>query len=290
MTQHFAHLLSAAVAQPHTAAHTLPLMDPVEQQLVMRGFNRTETPLPALCMHQFFERQAAAAPGAKCIIDGGSGDSLTYKQVNTRANQLAHQLNAAGVGVNVAVAVLSNKRPELYIALLAVLKAGGCYVPIDYTLPAARVAFILKQSAAELLLAESTIATLQELPPIETLHLDKDWTQFAGQPISNPPTTCKQADAAYMLFTSGAMSTFVQCPACIQMQHAGRMCFISCNGSATSYQTLPGSTGVPKGVKVPHTGIVNAMLTDKVGTRGLFCRPDTETCHRRISSLSSSCK
>ena len=235
MTQHFAHLLSAAVAQPHTAASTLPLMDPAEQQLVMRGFNRTETPLPALCMHQFFERQAAAAPAAKCIIVGGSGGSLTYKQVNTRANQLAHRLNAAGVGVNVAVAVLSNKRPELYIALLAVLKAGGCYVPIDHTLPAARVAFILKQSAAKLLLAESTIATLQELPPIETLHIDKDWAQFAGQPISNPPTTCKQADAAYVLFTSGAMSTFVQRPAC--MQHAGRMCFISYNGLATLYQT-----------------------------------------------------
>ena len=266
MTKHFSTLLATAVAQPSTAISALPLMEEVEQQLVLHRFNNTAAPLPELCIHQFFEQQAAATPVAKCLIQGDSGRSLTYAEVNARANQLAHCLVASGVCAGTAVAVLSDKRPELYIALLAVLKAGGCYVPIDPTLPAARVAVILQQSAAKLMLAESTIETLQQLPPVKTLHLDKD-CRSGGQPISNPPTTCKPTAAAYVLFTSGAMSAFVQQPTGIPVQCFGRIA-PHCLLLLSHLDLSAGSTGVPKGVRVPHTGVVNAMLTNKVRSSG----------------------
>ncbi len=226
IARHFATLLAAIAAQPQVPLSSLDLMSVDERQLVLHTFNDTAAALPALCVHQHFERQAAAVPAASCLVSA-AGSSLSYGEVDARANQLAHALVAAGVGANVAVAVLMDKRPELYIGMLAVLKAGGCYVPIDHTLPAARVSFILQQAEVKLLLTDSGLAVLPQLPPVPTLHLDKGWAQFSGTPRSSPAARSSLADACYILFTSG-------------------------------------STGMPKGVRVPHTGVVNAMLSCKV--------------------------
>jgi non-ribosomal peptide synthetase component F len=203
MAQHFSTLLAAAAMQPHTTVAALPLMEAAEQRLTMHTFNETAVQLPDMCMHQLFEQAAAEYPNANCLTSGLTGDSLTYSQVDAAANLLAHKLVDTGVAANVSVAVLTDKRPELYIALLAVWKAGGCYVPIDHKLPAARVQYIMEQAEAKVLLAESTIPSPAELLGVPTVHIDGGWGQFSSWSVANPGLRCNQADAAYILFTSG---------------------------------------------------------------------------------------
>jgi non-ribosomal peptide synthetase component F len=257
MARHFTTLLASVAAMPHAQLSALPLMDAAEQQMTLHDFNQTAAWLPELPTHAFFERQAAAKPKAACIVSGANGTTLTYAHVNSMANQLAHFLADAGVGPGVAVGVLSNKRAELYIALIAILKAGGCYVPIDHTLPAARISYIIQQADIKLLLAESTVSQLSEVPPVRTLYLDDSWVQFGGQPISNPPVfRCKPCDAAYIIFTSGKHLLLPATPLVVALADFQLL--------QLAYCRCAGSTGMPKGVQVPHTGIVNVMLSDKV--------------------------
>jgi non-ribosomal peptide synthetase component F len=125
LAEHLKVLAGAAAAQPDASISSLPLMSAEEQQLVLHTFNDTAGPLPTLCVHQFFEQQAARTPVAKCLMAGAGGISLTYAEVNSRANQLAHHLIVAGVTSDMPVAVLMDKCFEAYIALIAILKAGG---------------------------------------------------------------------------------------------------------------------------------------------------------------------
>ena len=125
LAQHMEVLAGAAAAQPDASIGSLPLMSAEERQLVLHTFNDTAGPLPALCVHQFFEQQAARTPVAKCLMAGAGGISLTYAEVNSAANRLAHHLIVAGVSADTPVAAMMDKCFEAYIALIAILKAGG---------------------------------------------------------------------------------------------------------------------------------------------------------------------
>ena len=104
LAEHLQVLADAAAAQPDASISSLPLMSAEEQQLVLHTFNDTVAPLPTLCVHQFFEQQAARTPVAKCLMAGAGGISLTYAEVNSRANHLAHHLIVAGVSADIPVA------------------------------------------------------------------------------------------------------------------------------------------------------------------------------------------
>jgi non-ribosomal peptide synthetase component F len=112
-------------ARPAARLSELDLLSPEERQTVLLTFNDTAGPMHALCVQQYFERQAAAQPQATCLIDSTTGSSLTYGEVNAAANRLARHLVSAGVAEEVPVAVMMDKCFEAYIALIAVLKAGG---------------------------------------------------------------------------------------------------------------------------------------------------------------------
>jgi non-ribosomal peptide synthetase component F len=125
MALHLTNLLTAVASQPQAQLSSISLMATEEQQLVLHTFNDTAGPAPTLCVHQYFERQAAAAPQVVCLIDSVTGSSLTYAEVNSAANRLARHLASTGVAADVPVAVFMDKCLEAYIALVAILKAGG---------------------------------------------------------------------------------------------------------------------------------------------------------------------
>ena len=229
MAKHLAVLAAAAIERPDDTVDSLPLMGPQEQQLVQHTFNDTAGPPLTLCVHQYFERQAAATPAAECLIDAASGVSLAYNEVNSRANQMAHHLIATGVAADVPVAVMMDKCFEVYIAFIAVLKAGGCYVPIDHTAPAARVRSILQQSGCQLLVTTPAVAAIRgQIPPeVALLVAEQDWRQFADRPTANAEGRCRMTGLVYQMFTSG-------------------------------------STGEPKGVAVPHLGVPLSWFTGNV--------------------------
>ena len=143
MAQHLSNLLAAVTAQPEAHLSSLGFLSAEEQQLVLHTFNDTAGPMPMMCVHEYFERQAAATPHVACLIDSVTGSSLTYAEVNSAANRLAWHLVSAGVAADVPVAVFMDKCFEAYIALIAILKAGGGHpalvptnklrVPISFT-------------------------------------------------------------------------------------------------------------------------------------------------------------
>ena len=202
MGQHFATLVAAAMEAPNIPLPQLDLLSSSERQLVIRTFNDTVAPYPAEeTLHQLFERHAARISQQICLA--AAAKELSYGAVNAMANQLAHWLVGHGVGAGSAVGVSSHKCPELYIALLAVLKAGAAYVPLDPELPAERAAYMVRQTGIQLLLTAAG-NELAQLPGVEAVVIDQGWQQFASHSAVNLPQRASPADAAYCIFTSGS--------------------------------------------------------------------------------------
>ncbi len=234
-TVHFIHLLRAVLADTESAVGALPILGEDERRQIVEGWNDTAASYPAdLSVHQLFEAQAARDPGAIALVfesDLAVTERLTYGDLDLRANRLAHRLRAAGVGPGTLAAVCLERSPEMVVALLAVLKAGGAYVPLDPTYPADRIAFVLADSGARVLLTETEL--LGDLLPDEPEGLEVIAVEpgaFDGEPATCPEPLAGPDDLAYVIYTSG-------------------------------------STGRPKGVEVCHRGVINflASMAEKPG-------------------------
>jgi non-ribosomal peptide synthetase component F len=202
MAKQFSTLLVAAPSFADVHISEISLLDSKEQRLTLHTFNDTASPYPSdLTVHQLFEQAAQRSPSAVCLA--ASSERITYAAVNAAANQLAHWLVSRGVAAGCAVGVSLPKCPQLYIALLAVLKAGGYYVPLDPELPAERAAFMLRQTGVQLLLAAASVNTAK-LSDVEVAVVDQGWQQFEDQPADNLQPRAGPADVAYCIFTSGS--------------------------------------------------------------------------------------
>ncbi|MBA5959227.1 amino acid adenylation domain-containing protein [Pseudomonas lactis] len=194
LAEHFIHLLQAVCTQPQHAIGDLPLMQADEQQ------PWSEAPC-APARHWLPELLNQQTSDATALVwqDG----SLTFAQLHTQANRLAHYLRDKGVGPDVCVAIAAERSPQLLIGLLAIIKAGGAYVPLDPDYPAERLAYMLKDSGVQLLLTQT--ALLPQLPSAEgvcviamdSLHLDSWPTQAPGLHLHGD-------NLAYVIYTSGS--------------------------------------------------------------------------------------
>ncbi|WP_323162117.1 amino acid adenylation domain-containing protein [Pseudomonas fluorescens] len=231
LSGHYRHLLEQIAADAKQPINALPLMNEAERQQVLVDFNRT-APLTqaAPCVHQLVEAQAASNPQACAVVF--EGESLSYAELNARANRLARHLRTLGVGPDVRVAVCIERSLELPVALLAVLKAGGAYVPLDPDYPLGRLSHMLGDSTpAVLLTLGSAHGILRQAVQGSTweapiLDLEKDAASWASLPADNldPRSVGVTPDhLAYVIYTSG-------------------------------------TTGLPKGAMVAHRGLSNLLL------------------------------
>ena len=234
----FRVLVAGVLADPDTRAGEMPLLAAEERDQVVFGWNRTAAEVPERPVHRLFEERAAADPGATAITS--EEGSLTYGELERRANRLAWRLRRCGVEPEVLTAVLLERSPELPVAALAALKAGGAYLPIDPAYPADRVLYILRDAGVQVLLTRAGIlAGLPEVPvpadrvilldseagPGEAETLPQLATDPDGDPDSDPDSL------AYVIYTSG-------------------------------------STGAPKGTELCHRGLSN-LAAWHVRTYGL---------------------
>ncbi len=205
---HYVRVLEAMAADATVAVDALPLLSWSERQQVLREFNATEVAYPEdRLIHELFERHAALQPDAVAVVY--DDESLTYAELNTRANQLAHYLIGQGVGPDARVAICCERNTDLIVGLLGILKAGGAYVPLDPSYPQERLAWMLEDSAPVALLIQSEVEELIPETEIPVLRLDGDVPVLARRmPAHNPAVPGLHArHLAYVIYTSGSTGT-----------------------------------------------------------------------------------
>ncbi len=203
LTQHaLAVLVTALEEAPRTPLRSLDILPAAERRQLLVDWNRPAAPLPNLRVHQLFEAQAEKTPTAPAVVF--EDEILSYGELNARANRLAHALIAKGIEGDGLVAIALERSPEMIVALLAIFKAGGAYVPLDPDYPAERLAFMLADSGARVLITQESL--LAHLPggAEHTLCLDADRAGIAAQPAGNPRRSVAPHHLAYVIYTSGS--------------------------------------------------------------------------------------
>ncbi|UXY50549.1 non-ribosomal peptide synthetase [Pseudomonas tohonis] len=200
MAGHWLGLLEAIVTRPDAPIAELPLLSPAERETQLHGWNATATEYPLdTPVHQLIETQVQRTPDAPALAFGA--ETLSYAELNRRANRLAHALIARGVGPDSLVGIAVERSIEMVVGLLAILKAGGAYVPLDPEYPAERLAYMLDDSGVKLLLSQSHL----ELPLAEDVQrIDLDRAPFDDFPEANPGVALDAENLAYVIYTSGS--------------------------------------------------------------------------------------
>ncbi|MBF0101142.1 MAG: amino acid adenylation domain-containing protein [Desulfobacterales bacterium] len=228
MIGHLMNLLKGIVSNVNSTLVQLPLLTDSEYHNLVYEFNNTIQPFAeSKTIHALFEEQVERTPNAIALQLGRDANTLlTYAQVNCRANQLAHCLREIGVSTETMVAIAIERSFEMIIGLLAILKAGGTYVPLDQTYPKERIAYILADAGVKVLLTQSTLVA--NLPDYQgqTICIDMEHQKLNNYPETNIHSlanlVAKAENLAYIIYTSG-------------------------------------STGNPKGVMIPHGAVVNFL-------------------------------
>ncbi|HKP74091.1 MAG TPA: condensation domain-containing protein, partial [Longimicrobiaceae bacterium] len=201
MFGHFARLLEAAAAEPDTPIARLPMLADDERDALLAASRATASFPATRRIHETFEARAVERPEAPALTC--EGVTLTYAELNARANRLAHRLIARGVGPETRVAVCLERSPELVTAILAVLKAGGAYVPLDPAYPAERIAFVLEDAATPVVVTHSRL--IDSLPSTAAALVRVDDAAADAESSSENPAVEAAADSlAYVIYTSGS--------------------------------------------------------------------------------------
>ncbi len=209
MLSHFEKLLESIAAQPNAFINDLALMPPAEEQRILaQSREAANGPKRSECVPQMFERHVKQRPDALALRF--EDERVSYGELNTRANQLAHYLRSLGAGPEVLVGIFLENSVEMIVALVGVLKSGAAYVPLDTKYPAERVRLMLQDTRMPLLITErrlvSTLPSL-ELRPGNIVYLDDEPNPIARQSVENPSPAAGLENLAYIIYTSGSTGT-----------------------------------------------------------------------------------
>ncbi len=222
MNGHFQTMLVAIVANPEQRISELPLLTAKEKQQLLVEWNHTQIDYPGdKCIHQLFEEQVKRTPDEVAIVF--EEQQLTYRELNSRANQLAQYLRTLGVSGDVPVGICVERSLEMVVGLLGILKAGGAYVPLDPAYPQERLAYMVSDSQMPVLLTQQDLVSLLPEHQAKVVYLDTDWKNISQENDENLFSGVIN-DRAYIIYTSG-------------------------------------STGKPKGVQITHEAVTNFLST-----------------------------
>jgi len=229
MTDHFLILLEGLAGNPEQQVHSLSILPESEYQKTTEHWNDTQKDYPReKCVHLLFEEQVEKTPDKTAFTF--ENKSLSYRNLNNNANQVANLLRKSGVGPEKKVGILMEPSLELVVGLLGIVKAGGTYVPLDPDLPPERLSFMTTDSQISVLLTQDRLLDLLPDDQIKKICLDTDWDIISLESQENLRNTVTPLNLIYVIYTSG-------------------------------------STGKPKGVQIPHRAVVNLLhsMTHKPG-------------------------
>jgi amino acid adenylation domain-containing protein len=203
MMEHFHNLLAAVAQDTGTAVNNLPLLGEDEIHHILRQWNDTQRDFPRdVCLHELFERQVDLTPDSIAVRCGSK--SVTYRELNDRANQIAHHFRKLGVGPETLVGICMDRSIDMIKSILGILKAGAAYLPLDPSYPLSRLAHILEDAAVAFLMTQEDL--LDRLPAHWglTICLDTEGDQLARESIENPRVSMTSDNLAYVIYTSGS--------------------------------------------------------------------------------------
>ncbi len=205
LADEYVRVLHEVLDQPASRVSEIDLMSPAERRQLLEEWTQLRHHAPDECLHKLFEAQVELRPGATAVR--GDSTALSYYDLNFHANQLARHLRMNGVGPEQAVAICLERSVEMIVALLAVLKTGAAYVPVDPDYPQQRIAFILDETRARFVLTSQHV--LPRLPENKAtrLCLDSDWPLINKQGNENLQSEAGSQNAAYIIYTSGSTGT-----------------------------------------------------------------------------------
>ncbi|KPV60118.1 tyrocidine synthetase [Paenibacillus sp. A3] len=204
MSRHWEALLQSIVRNPQQFIHEIAMLSDKERHQLIDEWNETAHPFPDdSCIHHLFERQAELTPDDPAVVCGTQ--SMAYRELNRRANQVAHALRKRGVGRETAVGLMMERSFETIAGLLGILKAGGAYVAIDPAYPAERIRTMIEDSGIEVLLTQPKLADAEPVLAVRhKLMLDGAWQSVSEESADNPRVEADAGDLAYVMYTSGS--------------------------------------------------------------------------------------
>ena len=218
---HFCRLLAGFADDPEQRIFDVSPLAEAERRKILVEFNATDKDYRRdLCIQDFFEAQVERTPEATALIF--EHERLTYRELNRRANQLAHYLRKQGVGPETLVGLCVERSLHMVVGILGILKAGGAYVPLDPLYPKDRLAAILEDAKAPILLAQQESSTVLPGHAARVIRLDVDWLDIAGEPAENPNLRVGPSNLGYVLFTSGSTGR----PKGVALEHRSAAIFI----------------------------------------------------------------
>lgn len=203
LANHFENLLASVAATPDVSVAALPFVGAQEQQQLLLEWNNTETAYPRdKCIQELFEEHVRRNPNAVALVFNDR--QLTYDTLNTKANQLAHQLKKQGVGPEVIVGLAMDRSAEMIVGLLAILKAGGAYLPLDPSYPRERLAFMIEQTRTRIILTQKHLRDSLPANELSVVVLDLQSNELKFEAAQNPVSTSAPENLAYVMYTSGS--------------------------------------------------------------------------------------
>ncbi len=222
LKDNFISLLESLSDKPSQVLQKISVLSASEREMIA-NFNKTESPVPSCLIQELFERQVQLSPGKTAVISGNA--SVSYSDLDRRANQLSRHLMSLGVTNGDVVGICIERSDEMVVSVLGVLKAGCCYLPMDPSFPNDRLKYIFEDSGAKVLISQSSLQEkLAHFPDARIVLTDNDREVIGKQSSEKPVLKTDPQSLAYMMYTSG-------------------------------------STGKPKGVKVHHEAVVNVILS-----------------------------
>ncbi|MGH9943004.1 MAG: non-ribosomal peptide synthetase [Pyrinomonadaceae bacterium] len=221
LLNHFEVLLEGIIIAPERRLSELPLLTSGERRQLLVEWNATKVEYPKdKCIHELFEAQSERVPERVAVMS--DGEDVSYRELNSRANQLAHHLRRIGIATESLVGILVERSAEMVVALLAVLKAGGAYVPLDPSYPVERLRFMLADAGMKVLLTEEKLR--EKLPEHEAIviYLDSERQEIERQSTSTLARQATSDNLAYVIYTSGSSGT----PKGVQVTHGALLNFL----------------------------------------------------------------